>query len=482
MSYLWYSGGLLTDLDTYNGTCAQSDGMRTGKCVTFYNFQNWSLNCPILWKNLPETGTEIWLSEYTRIIGSMALTMAAAKADQSTILAKVQIEGNVVKGYASIGGTMTLVGAGTTSLATNTEHQIEMHYKRHATEGVLEVWVDGGLEISFAGNTGSSADLIGCAMWITPNANSVTWYISEWIATNQGRIGKKRMQLMYLSGAGDTNTTDGFMDVMGNDTTTTSTTVKTGTYMIPQAARVAGTLQTVSFALTAADTVKVGIFTKNATQVKFTPDVARQAFVSCLAGVNTLNAGNQIPAWNIAAGEYVGIYTTAGTLIYTATSNNGNDLNLASWYYLSGDAFALGTEQSYSTDGSGNFPRAFAQYLTATNIMHLFNGTSAALTEKPWLESKRYMSMSADGQEFLNHCTDLTDSECTAVNCLKVTVRGEAGTTLANGQMSAKIDGGMIYSDPIVMPTVVNRRHAYLQGTWTRQQINALQIGFKAKV
>lgn len=58
-----------------------------------------------------------------------------------------------------------------------------------------------------------------------------------------------------------------------------------------------------------ADTVKVGIFTKNVTSLKFTPDAARVLLLSCLAGVVTLNSGTDFTEWSVAAGEYLGIYT-----------------------------------------------------------------------------------------------------------------------------------------------------------------------------
>ena len=89
--------------------------------------------------------------------------------------------------------------------------------------------------------------------------------------------------------------------------------------------------------------------------------------------------------------------------------------------------------------------------------------------------------MSADSQEFLNNCTDLTDAECTAVTALKVTVRAEAGTSIANGQLSIKAAGETTYSDVLSMPTVVNKRHFIFEGVWSKASINALQVGFKAR-
>lgn len=475
MSYLWYSAGLRKDFDIYGNFVGQNTGHRTG----FYVGGNVGDNA---YKVLPETGTEFWASSYRGLnISSNGDALQLRGTDNTTVLAYITVVSGYVKAYASVGGTLTLLATGTTVLQSSSFHQIEYHYKRHSTDGIFEVWVDGILEISFSGNTGSEATVIGCfAHSQIANGNTANVGSSEFIVTNKGRIGKKRMQILYLSGSGDTNTTDGFMDVIGNDTTTTSTTVKTGTYILPSAIKASGTLKTVAFNLYAADTVKIGVFTKNASAVKFTPDATRQASVACLAGAVTLNAGTDFTEWAVAAGEYIGIYTTAGKLIYTATSNNGDDLNLGSAYYISGDAFALGTEQSYSTDGSGNFIRAFAQYLTATNLMYLYNGNSNVITERPWLESKRYVSMSANGQEFLNSCTDLTDGECTAVNALKITLRGEAGTTITNGQTCIKAGGSVTYSDTIAMPTVINQRHTIFDGTWSKAQINALQIGFKA--
>lgn len=484
MSFLWYSAGIVTDFDYANNFSQNnsSEPMRTG--VSLAAPQN---NPAAVYKILPEQGTEIWFSAYLQVSSVLESQYLQLRAtDNTTVLCNVYIDdgGNYFKAYARINGILTLLGTGTMVIASSTYHQVEVHYKRDATEGILQVWIDGILDINFTGNTGAATDLIGTAglYYVGYLAANSIMSSSEFIVSNKGRIGKKRMQLMYLSGAGDINTTEGFMDVLGNNSTTTKTTVKTGTYIIPSAFKADGVLKTVSFKLSAADTVKIGIFNKNVTMLKFTPDAARQASVSCLAGVVTLNSGTDFTEWSVAAGEYLGIYTAAGTLIYESDSTPDNDsLNLGSWYSYAGDAFSVGTEQTYTTVTSYHYVCAYCQYLTPANIMYLYNNNVGVITEKPWQESKRYMSLSADSQEFLNNCTDLTDAECTAVTALKVTVRAEAGTSIANGQLSIKAAGETTYSDVLSMPTVVNKRHFIFEGVWSKASINALQVGFKAR-
>ncbi len=484
MSFLWYSAGILTDFDYANNFSQNnsSEPMRTG--VSMAAPQN---NPAAVYKVLPEQGTEVWFSAYLQVSSVLeSQYMQLRGTDNTTVLCNVYIDdgGSNFKAYARINGTLTLLGTGTMIITSSTYHQVEVHYKRDATEGLLQVWIDGVLDINFTGNTGAATDLIGTAglYYVGYLAANSVMSSSEFIVSNKGRIGKKRMQLMYLSGAGDVNTTDGYMDVLGNNSTTTKTTVKAGTYIIPSAFKATGVLKTVSFKLSAADTVKIGIFNKNVTTLKFTPDAARQASVSCLAGVVTLNSGTDFTEWSVAAGEYFGIYTATGTLIYELDSSPDNDsLNLGSWYSYVGDAFSLGTEQTYTTVTSTHYICAYCQYLTPTNIMYLYNNNVGVITEKPWLESKRYMSMSADRQEFLNNCTDLTDAECTAVTALKVTIRAEAGTSIANGQLSIKAAGETTYSDLLSMPTVVNKRHFIFEGVWSKASINALQVGFKAR-
>ncbi len=484
MSFLWYSAGILTDFDYANNFSQNnsSEPMRTG--VSLAAPQN---NPAAVYKVLPEQGTEVWFSAYLQVSSVLeSQYMQLRGTDNTTVLCNVYIDdgGSYFKAYARINGALTLLGTGKMVIASSTYHQVEVHYKRDATEGLLQVWIDGVLDINFTGNTGAATDLIGTAglYYVGYLAANSVMSSSEFIVSNKGRIGKKRMQLMYLSGAGDVNTTEGYMDVLGNNSTTTKTTVKAGTYIIPAAFKAAGLLKTVSFKLSAADTVKIGIFNKNGTTLKFTPDAARQATVSCLAGVVTLNSGTDFTEWSVAAGEYLGIYTATGTLIYESDSSPDNDsLNLGSWYSYVGDAFSLGTEQTYTTVTSTHYICAYCQYLTPTNIMYLYNNNVGFITEKPWLESKRYMSMSADSQEFLNNCTDLTDAECTAVTALKVTVRAEAGTSIANGQLSIKAAGETTYSDLLSMPTVVNKRHFIFEGVWSKASINALQVGFKAR-
>ena len=484
MSFLWYSAGIVTDFDYANNFSQNNSNepMRTG--VSLYSPQN---NPASVYKVLPEQGTEVWFSAYLQVSSVLESQYMQLRAtDNTTALCNVYIDdgGSYFKAYARINGTLTLLGTGTMVITSSTYHQVEVHYKRDATEGILQVWIDGILDINFTGNTGAATDLIGTAglYYVGYLAANSVMSSSEFIVSNKGRIGKKRMQLMYLSGAGDVNTTDGYMDILGNNSTTTKTTVKAGTYIIPSAFKAAGVLKTVSFKLSAADTVKVGIFTKNVTSLKFTPDAARQVSVSCLAGVVTLNSGTDFTEWSVAAGEYLGIYTAAGTLIYASDSSPDNDsLNLGSWYSYVGDAFSLGTEQTYATVTATHYICAYCQYLTPTNIMYLYNNNVGVITEKPWQESKRYMSMSADSQEFLNNCTDLTDAECTAVTALKVTVRAEAGTSIANGQLSIKAAGETTYSDLMSMPTVVNKRHFIFEGVWSKASINSLQVGFKAR-
>ena len=484
MSFLWYSAGIVTDFD-YANLFTQNNSnepMRTG--VSMVSQQN---NPAAVYKVLPEQGTEIWFSAYLQVSSVLESQYLQLRAtDNTTALCNVYIDdgGNYFKAYARINGTLTLLGTGTMVIASSTYHQVEVHYKRDATEGLLQVWIDGILDINFTGNTGAATDLIGTAglYYVGYLAANSFMSSSEFIVSNKGRIGKKRMQLMYLSGAGDVNTTEGFMDVLGNNSTTTKTTVKSGTYIIPSAFKAAGVLKVVSFKLSAADTVKIGIFNKNVTTLKFTPDAARQASVSCLAGVVTLNSGTDFTEWSVAAGEYFGIYTVTGSLIYELDASPDNDsLNLGSWYSYAGDAFSLGTEQTYTTVTSTHYICAYCQYLTPTNIMYIYNNNVGVITERPWQESKRYMSMSADSQEFLNNCTDLTDAECTAVTALKVTVRAEAGTSIANGQLSIKAAGETTYSDLLSMPTVVNKRHFIFEGVWSKASINALQVGFKAR-
>lgn len=484
MSFLWYSAGIVTDFDYANNFSQNNSNepMRTG--VSLYSPQN---NPASVYKVLPEQGTEVWFSAYLQVSSVLESQYMQLRAtDNTTVLCNVYIDdgGNYFKAYARINGTLTLLGTGTMIIASSTYHQVEVHYKRDATEGILQVWIDGILDINFTGNTGAATDLIGTAAlyYVGYLAADSVMSSSEFIVSNKGRIGKKRMQLMYLSGAGDINTAEGFMDALGNNSTTTKTTVKAGTYIIPSTFKAAGVLKTVSFKLSVADTVKVGIFTKNVTSLKFTPDAARQASFSCLAGVVTLNSGTDFTEWSVAAGEYLGIYTAAGTLIYASDSSPDNDsLNLGSWYSYVGDAFSLGTEQTYTTVTATHYICAYCQYLTPANIMYLYNNNVGVITEKPWQESKRYMSMSADSQEFLNNCTDLTDAECTAVTALKVTVRAEAGTSIANGQLSIKAAGETTYSDVLSMPTVVNKRHFIFEGVWSKASINGLQVGFKAR-
>lgn len=484
MSFLWYSAGIVTDFDYANNFSQNnsSEPMRTG--VSLYSPQN---NPASVYKVLPEQGTEVWFSAYLQVSSVLeSQYMQLRTTDNTTALCNVYIDdgGNYFKAYARINGTLTLLGTGTMVITSSTYHQVEVHYKRDATEGILQVWIDGILDINFTGNTGAATDLIGTAglYYVGYLAANSVMSSSEFIVSNKGRIGKKRMQLMYLSGAGDVNTTEGFMDVLGNNSTTTKTTIKAGTYIIPSAFKAAGVLKTVSFKLSAADMVKVGIFTKNVTSLKFTPDAARQVSVSCLAGVVTLNSGTDFTEWSVVAGEYLGIYTAAGTLIYESDSTPDNDsLNLGSWYSYAGDAFSLGTEQTYTTVTSYHYVCAYCQYLTPANIMYLYNNNVGVITEKPWQESKRYMSLSADSQEFLNNCTDLTDAECTAVTALKVTVRAEAGTSIANGQLSIKAAGETTYSDLLSMPTVVNKRYFIFEGVWSKASINSLQVGFKAR-
>lgn len=479
MPFLWYTAGILTDFDYTNHFDQATTPMRSGVALC----SNYAYEAT-MYKILPEQVTEIWCSMYMDYVGR-SMGMELLKIDNATVLCKAIIENNYYVAYALVNGSFIKIGTGTTVISTGTNHQAELYYKRDASAGVLQLWVDGALEISFTGNTGLASEFINSFAIYYPGylGGVYTERASEIIVTNKGRIGKKRMQLLYLSGVGDTNTTEGFMDVLGNTSTTTATGTKTGTWIIPSAFKAAGAFKTISFKLTSADTVKIGIFTKNASSVKFTPDAARQAAVACLAGVVTLNSGNELPAWNIAAGEYIGIYTATGTLIGSTAYDygDGDGRTVTNWYSYAGDAFSAGTEQSYSTSDAYTWLYAYAQYLTPTNIMYLYNNNISVLTERPWQESKRYMSMGADGQEFSNNCTDLTDAECTAVNALKVTVRAEAGTSIANGQFSIKVAGETTYSDIVSMPTVVNKRHCIFEGAWSKASINALQVGFKAR-
>lgn len=486
MPFLWFSAGLASDFDgVTNANQALSDLQKTGVCRTGVALASSSFYDNWAYKILPYAVTETWSSIYAVIqnnniphVGAFGTTY-----DDAHRLYHIALEGNKLKAYCRISGIETAIATGNTVFSTGTSHQIEVHYKRDNTQGIMQVWIDGILEIDFSGNTGAAADVIGAFGVYLNNYSASEAYASEFICTDKGRIGKKRMQLMYLSGAGDTNTAEGFMDVLGNNSTTSATSVKSGTWIIPSPTKAGGTLKTVSFKLSANDTVKIGIFTKNASSVKFTPDAARQATVACLAGVVTLNSGNELPAWNIAAGEYIGIYTATGTLIGSTAYDygDGDGRTVTNWYSYAGDAFSAATEQSYSTSDAYTWLYAYAQYMTSTNILHVYNNNIGVVTERPWQESKRYMSMSADGQEFLNNCTDLTDVECTAVNALKVTVRAEAGTSITNGQLSIKIGGTTTYSDVIAMPTVVNKRHNIFEGNWSKANINALQIGFKAR-
>lgn len=478
MPFLWYTAGILTDFDYTNDFIQSTTPMRSGVAIgSTHTFER------TIYKILPEQVSEIWCSMYMDYPGR-SMGMELLKTDNATVLCRVIIENNYYVVYALVNGAFGKIGTGATVISTGTNHQAELYYKRDASAGMLQLWVDGALEITFTGNTGLATDIINsfAIYWPGYFSSGYTERASEIILTNKGRIGKKRMQVMYLSGAGDVNTTEGFMDVLGNNSTTTKTTLKTGTYIIPSAFKAAGVLKTVSFKLSAADTVKVGIFSRNGTTLKFTPDAARQVSVSCLAGVVTLNSGTDFSEWSVGTGEYLGLYTATATLIGAGTYDGAiaDGFEIIGWDHISGDAFALGNEQTYTGD-SYSYVCAYCLYLTPTNIMYIYNNNVGVITEKPWQESKRYMSMSADSQEFLNNCTDLTDAECTAVTALKVTVRAEAGTSIANGQLSIKAAGETTYSDLLSMPTVVNKRHFIFEGVWSKASINALQVGFKAR-
>jgi len=482
MAFTFYTVGLLEDFSYYSN-CVQNRNSAYARLSPYYVVELQNGSNYVLRYDFPQAVSEVYLSEITYISatnGNYASNrlLALRKSDLTTDLLCFAIDHTtrVVTVYANN------IARGTFQMIVGVQTQIEVRFKRDAIAGVVQVWKNGELVVDFTGDTGSSTDLIACAYWCSYSGYSLPQYISDLVITTTGRIANKRPVILPLTGPGDSNPPK-YYDFVGNQFSTGGSGLTVNrTYIQKQAFQYAGTLTSVTANFSTVGTCYIGICTRNAaTPTKHTRRLVSSQLTVGATGIKTFVAGTDFPAdWVIAPGECLAIFCETAQVKSVSALADDNKYNSDASYYYAGNGLAGTSELSYIAGVSNTFDLICAQY-QVTNSGNFYNTSSAVdkLSKKDFVETQRYAEFSNADEAVFCSIGDLP-LVCTGVKSIKVSARSIAGSALLNSEWRLKIgtDDLAVLS---AAPTNMTLKTIQFDGTWTPEQCNSAQIGYKVK-
>lgn len=490
MGYLWYSAGLLDDFEV-RGLFAQGTSSQYARTPPYCYLNNGDLtSINRLIKYLPEDSNEIWMSTYVYFdyIATNYFTNLLTAFNTTTNLFSVRVaqQTGLIYTAALIGSETQILAWSNMALDPNKGYQVEVHYIRHSSAGLVEVWLNGTLIFSFTGNTGDERTKITGAGSDMPNSypyNKSKINYSDFIFTNQGRIGNKRPVLLPLSDSGDANNFT-FQDMIGNQIASYNDVFANGyTYIFRDQSFFEGTLKRIFVRVNSVGTITFGTFAKDLNG-KYTPKKQSKPISLSIVGEHQLISGSDFEEMALDRGDFLGFYCSNGLTVpyrydsYGASDINNDTINTAVRQY-SGNGFLatapIGFEETYRLyrpciyalydTSPANF------YETSKNIARILNGATLK-------EQQQYASFSAANKLLCN--IGNIAIECTSIKSVRISAKAQAGLVVDSGDFLLKIAGSEL-AQTKQLPTTNARVEAQFDGAWTLGEINAAQIGFTVK-
>ena len=303
----------------------------------------------------------------------------------ATRLARVKRTGNLLQ---FIQDTSTILGeTGSNSyMDVSTRILVEAHYKRDATAGVAQIWINGELKLDFSGNTGAAANIDSINFGGYRNTGSYARY-SDIAIDNAQRIGDKPVYALLPVAAGNQQNWDCSQRHLGHISTGTGNAATTGwTFVCSNPAKANGNVEKIVIQAGAAGDVKIfGI--RRLASGNF--DSVAGVTLTCISGLNTFVAGTDFTAFALQAGDYIGAVSSVAGLLRTVTS--------ASTFFDDGQTFELyaTTDKSASTNFALNVDSGkyllLEAYQTApaaaSGYSLVGNSIASAAKDLDWLET-----------------------------------------------------------------------------------------------
>lgn len=489
MGYLWYSAGLLDDFEV-RGEFAQntsSQYARTPPYCCLNNYEKTFTNRLI--KYLPEESNEIWISSYVCLeyISSDVRTNLLTAFNVTTALFSIRVA--QVTGLIYINA---LIGENNVDLAwsniafdPNKGYQVEVHYIRHSSAGLVEIWLNGTLVLSFTGNTGdentkitgAGVDLPNCY----PNHKSSINY-SDFIFTNQGRIGNKRPVLLPLSDPGDASDFT-YQHMLGNQISSVDGSLASDyTYILKDKIFLDGKIKRILVNARDIGTIIIGTFTKDANG-KYMPKTFSDPITITVTGEQQLLAGSDFAAIEVDRDDYFGFYCLNGFKVsyyYESSASYDYDRLNTGAHQRAGNGFALTAPTAFVELSDNRYrPGIYVIYETSPENFYLTsNNTTQILKGAILREQQQYASFSA-GDKLLCNINNIA-IECTSIKSVRISAKAQAGLIVNSGDFLLKIAGSEL-AQTKQLPTTNARVDAQFDGAWTLGEINAAQIGFTVK-
>jgi hypothetical protein len=185
-------------------------------------------------KNFSSISTNFYLGvsiNWTLVNGLLTSGMVFSFADGVTVQASVYVTPGGIFTLRRGAASGTVLATASTPVTLTAYHRYEVKFKAHSTTGVIELYVDGALLVSFTGNTQVSGNASFSTVTIgAPGGNSgvsiinfcdVIMYDDQGDAPN-GYLGDKRFYTNFPSGDG---TTQNYSNVTSAWPTTTAVSI-----------------------------------------------------------------------------------------------------------------------------------------------------------------------------------------------------------------------------------------------------------------
>lgn len=358
-------------------------------------------------KSIPAAG-EYYMAGYVYCSFSLAASLMGFN-NGSTNLMRLTWVGATQPMYVTIdGGGTHIADGGSARLYVGSAAFIEIYYKRHSTQGIVKVWVNGVLEIDFAGNTGSEATNITAAVW---RCYYTYFYFSDMFVSttrindlNIGFLDADKSRVPTYAETSIVSSTGCNQDL----NTWGSTGSSTGfSYIANDPIKVAGQITKISMRFYATGTIKCAVFTKAATSNDFTIK-SYVTLTAAATGMLTFTAPIDFTAINVTEGDYFGFTPDA---VATARIYNGGDNPPSSasmgWFNYAGDASPAGSHLfSYSASNNVYAATAYITNISGADSYKIFPSFDKLKTQPfylPITESAYTNTLDAKLSTFLNY-------------------------------------------------------------------------------
>lgn len=400
----------------------------------------------------------------------------------ATQLAKVARTGTLLQ---AIQDTATILGSTPANSYNDSgaDMLVEVHYKRHATAGVFQIWINGVLSLDYAGNTGAQANIDKIQFGVFKGV-SLTPYYSDFIIDNDTHIGDKKITITGPTAAGSKAEWDCSPVHFGhtyNSAHNASTAVSTS-YVLSVPAPISGSVDKIVITGSATGNMKVFAMYQNANGTWAARAGAITLPVTVATNI-TFIGGVDYTAFTVTEGDRLGIYldSTAKLKYYQAASLEID--GTANWLSTAADISAA-TAQALST--TAIYSMCCSAWITPTDN----NSSFAVLNKAPyitstdldWIETNTVNEIAT----FTNRA--LTDYAIGQIDAVKTTVRiRKEGSPAVNNIQPVVVCGGTEYIGDSAALAITYSNISTLYATnpatglaWTLAELNAANFGVKS--